>query len=348
MNAKPIYLYILCSIACIVSSCTHGTLDDSGSGKGPELAFAVSGSTRASGAPAFNVFAVYGDMKRSELDNASLSVIFDRTEVRQTDNGWHYEGTQYWFRKYEYSFVAVTPLTVLETANAPRYSKSALSFTYTIPTSGGKLSSSRDVTDILAATHRRLYEVDEDAFITTAQTKVTFKFGHILSLVNFAPALDDDIMTSDEYILFRKLELSGFKTKAGFNILPASRQTNIQTDDMVVSVDGLEGAGNFTLEFAEPVKVLNDRKNVSLLDEGDAIIMLPQLFDADSEAKVVLFYTVNDDPTVKQVAIPLKNQKWDSGKSYIYRFTISGRGAFFDTTAITDWEVMDAGNINAR
>lgn len=339
--------YILICIACLASACNSDTPDDVVLAKGAELSFDVSNLSRASVTTSFNQFAVYGDINHPADDVRPPVVLFDKTEVNYKDGGWSYEGTQYWVPKYEHSFVAISPLSVLETGN-PQYLNSKLSFTYTIPTTDGTLSKNSDVSDIIAATHRRLYEMDDDEFVTTARSKVTFKFSHILSLINFAPSLDDNIMKNDEFILFRKMELSGFKTKADFSILPATRQSNSQTDDMVVNINGHEATGNLTLEFPEPVKVLNNRQSVSLLDSNDAVIMIPQAFDADSDANIILSYTINDDPEVKQLILPLNNQKWDSGKSYTYKFAISRNGAYFNTTTITDWDVVDAGNINAR
>lgn len=284
-------------------------------------------------------------MKSSKDGNAAPIVIFDKTEVEYRNDGWYYDNTSYWFPKYEHSFVAICPLSVLETGNNPRYSNSRLSFTYTIPTSGG----TGDASDIIAATHRRFYDLPEDSFVIVAKNRVTLKFAHILSLINFAPALNDNIMDEDEYIMFHKMELSGVKTKAEFNILPASRQSNDQTDDMVIDVTGHEGGEtDFTIGFAEPIKVVNGRENVSFEDK-DAIIMLPQTFAADSDAKITFYYTVNDGTTIKQIYLPLKNmQKWEPGKRYTYKFTIDRTGLHSEETTITDWEALDAGNINAR
>lgn len=349
MDAKLTYSSLLIFAACVVSSCTSDAPDDMDAAKGVEVSFAVSGLSRASVTTSFNQFAVYGDINHPNDDVRPPVVLFDNTEVNYKDDSWTYEGTQFWVPKYEHSFVAISPLSVLATDNTPRYLNSQLSFTYTIPTTdGGKLSSNSDVTDIIAATHRRLYVLKDDEFVTDARTKVTFKFGHLLSLINLSPALSDNIMKADDYLLFHKLELSGFKTKADFSILPAQRQSNSQTDDMVVGVDALDGTGSFTFDFTEPVKVLNNSKYVSLLAADDAIIMLPQAFGADSEAKIVLYYTINDDPEVKQLTLPLSSQTWDSGKSYIYRFIISRNGAHFNSTTITEWDGVDAGTVNAR
>lgn len=345
MDAKRTYLYLLFFVACLASSCTSDAPDDVDVRKGSEVSFGVSDLTRTVttdiNTPG-SAFAVYGDMK--EGNQADPSVLFDKTEVKYQNGRWDYEGAQYWFPGCEHSFVAITPLSVLDNAS---YSQSALSFTYTIPTTDGNLSDKNDVPDILVATHRRLYESENEN--QNKNTKVVFWFGHVMSLINIAPKLDDNIMSKDEYIEFHTLELSGFKTTATFEILPAPRQSNSQTDDRMIGVTEQkgEGSGHLTIEFKAPVQVKNG-ESVSLFDDKEALIMLPQTFDPGSETKIILTYTVNNDPSIKQVTIPLQNLQWESGKGYTYRFTINRQGLLFGTTTITDWEKMGTTNINAH
>lgn len=348
MDAKLTYLFFLSFAACLVSSCASDAPESMDSGKGAELSFAVSGLSRASVTTSINKFAVYGDTKLPADATAEPVVIFNNTEVeyRKDSDSWYYNNTQYWYPNREHSFVAVSPVSVLEAGNNPRYSNSQLSFTYTIPTTDGSgtLSSNSDVNDIIVATYRKLY--DKDSFISTVESRVTLKFGHILSLINIAPALDDNIMKNDEYILIRKLELSGVTTKARFDIVPAPRQSNNETDDMVVDVTGQED-GNLTIRFNEPVKIFNNRKNVSLFKNDDAIIMLPRVFAAGSDAKFIISYSINDDPEIKQISLSLDNRSWESGKSYAYKFTIDRIGLLHsEQTTIVNWDVTDAGNVD--
>ncbi|MDE5808489.1 MAG: fimbrillin family protein [Muribaculaceae bacterium] len=343
MYAKLTYLLTFLACAtCLLSSCSSDTPDVPAAGKGSEVSFDVSDITRASVTTSFNQFAVYGDRKSSESPESDQTVIFNKTEVNYKDGGWSYEGVQYWIPKNEHSFVAISPVSALETSGNPQYSNSRLSFTYIIPTTENKVSAHSDVADILAATHRRLHN-DGDTNTTT-----TFRFAHVMSLINLAPALDDNVMNPDEYIQIHKMELSGFKTKADFSIVPAQRQSASPTDDRVIEITGQERDGTLTIDFATPVKVANDRKNVSLFDANNAIIMLPQNFSADSEAKIIIHYTANNDESMKQGTLPLKNQKWESGKSYTYRFTISRTGLRPDETTISNWDVLNVGNIDAH
>lgn len=343
MDAKLTYLYIISFFAFMVSSCASDEPADT-RGKGSEMKFEVSGDTRASVTSDINTlgskFLVFGDRKPAEGNSGPVSV-FHKTEVEYTGEGWSYQDVQYWFPNHEHSFVAIHPLKVAET-DYLRYSDSRLSFAYEIPADQNKNINKTDVTDIITATHRRLFRTED------AANTISFRFSHLLSLINFAPALDDNYMEDNAFFLFHKLEITGFKTKGTFHILPAPRQTNIQTSDYVIEVTGIEGEGKMTVNFTQPVKVENNRENVKLFDENDAIIMLPQDFTADSNAKIVLTYSVNNDATMKQVTIPFKDKKWDTGKSYTYKFTINRTGLLFESTSITNWDVVSVGNVNAH
>lgn len=279
-------------------------------------------------------FRVFGDMKLASLSSSSGNiVVFNGDEVKYNSsaNSWEYSNTQYWFPKHEYSFVAVHPATVLSEAAAPQYSDSRLSFTYTLP------SDNKSATDILIATHRR--ECGEDKSGTTGP--VRFKFSHILSLLNIVLSLNDNLMGEDEFLL-HKLELAGFNNKATFNIAPAPLQTNGQTDDCVVEVTNQEGENKLTLEFGTPVIVTNNGEDVSFFNGDDALIMLPQTFAADSNAQLILTYTVTGDTTERQATVPLRNMTWETGKSYVYKIKLAiDKQELKMETSITDWTEQD-------
>ncbi|MDE7414685.1 MAG: fimbrillin family protein [Muribaculaceae bacterium] len=346
MDAKLTYLQLLSCMACVactLSSCSADTPEQTETGKGYEMSFDVSGLSRGSVTTSFNEFAVYGDSKSMEDLNSDHKILFNKTVVKYKDGSWSYDGTQYWLPGNEHSFIAISPVSAVENANTLQYLNSQLSFTYNIPTvENNRVIKHDDIADIVVSTHRRLYN-DGD---TNART--TFNFGHVMSLINIAPAFDDNIMNKEEYISIVRLELSGFKTKASFNITPAPRQSNTQTDDRIIEVTGQEKDGTLTVEFDDPVKVANDRKNVNLFDNNDALIMLPQAFASDSDARIVLSYRINDEASLKQITLPLTRKQWDSGKSYTYKFTFNRIGMLSESTSITEWDVSDVGNIDAH
>lgn len=332
MNLKLTYL--LLSIAILATSCNSDPSDDPRSAKGAELSFNVSDLSRASVTNSIDQFLVYGDTKSASSGSSSPLVLFDKTPVVYKNNNWTYEGAQFWIPKFEHSFVAVSPAKVFTTGNNTRYSNSRLSFEYSIPAPGGILSNNDDVADILAATHRRYYE--NDGYVVSFDNKVTFRFGHLMSLINLSPAFYDNKLNSYDYILIHKLQFSGIKTKAQFNILPAQRLSNDRTDDMTVDVTPQE-EGTITLELSSPKKIENNARNVNLFTENDAVIMLPQVFGADSEAKIIVFYSINDEETMNQGSILLKNTQWESGKSYLYKFTIERIGLKLNGNEINPW-----------
>lgn len=160
--------------------------------------------------------------------------------------------------------------------------------------------------------------------------------------------LDENLMSQDESFQFHKVELSGLKTTATFNIIPAPLQTNSQTDDRVIEVSNQQGEDKLTIEFAEPKIVKNHGGSVSFFDDNDALIMLPQTFAADSNAQLILTYTVNGGTQEKQVTTPLKDIKWEAGKSYAYKIKLAiDKQEMKVKATITDWEVLNADNFDA-
>lgn len=333
----PKLTYILISIALLVSSCSSDTIDDISLPRGGELSFNVSALTRGSVTTSMSQFTVYGDIKPQSSGISIPVILFNKTNVEYKNGSWSYDGTQYWIPKYEHSFVAVSPGAVLETGNAPRYLNSELSFEYSIPAPGGILSGTGDVTDILVATHRRLYK--NTGTESSADDLITLKFSHLLSLINFAPALYDNRMERDGYIKIHMIELSGIKTRARFSILPAPMLSGNNTDDMTVDINAL-AEGNVAIEFSTPVEIKNDMNNVSLFASDNAIIMVPQVFTVDSDARITFSYTINGDSAMKQVSLNLNNLRWESGNSYLYRFTIERTGIKFDNCEITPWNII--------
>lgn len=326
--------YILITIALLVSSCNTDSGDDPSSSKGGELQFNVAGVSRADESVPFTRFVVYGDIKPLTSEASNTIILFDKTNVDYTNGSWGYEGTQYWIPKHEHSFIAVAPESLLEPDNSPRYQNSQLSFEYALPLTDGNLSNTGDVPDILAATHRRYYE--DTAADKAMEDKITFTFSHLMTRINIAPAFSDNNLAEDAYVTLYDIELSGVTTKAGFEILPAARLSNSQTNDMVVDMTAKE-TGKFGIKFSTPVKIENNATNVSLFADDEAIITFPQDFQADSDAKITVTYAISDDGVIKQGSLPLNGQKWLSGNSYGYKFTIERTGLFLDKCEINPW-----------
>lgn len=347
MAYRQTYISLLTLLAGIVSSCSSDASSEEALVQGSAVTFEVSNETRASVTSTSDInsagsrFIVFGDMKFPEGSNKDLLVLLNNAVVEYKNGRWVYDGTRYWIHECEHSFVAIHPASVIETHEA-EYSNSKVSFTYEIPSTGDDNVSKEAVTDIVAATHRRHYHSDDPV------NAVSFRFGHLLSLINLAAVFDDNVMDEAAHIEFHELELSRFNKKAYFELIPSALQSNRETDDRDINVTSQSGVGNMTVKFATPIKVENNRTSVKLFADNDAIVMLPQTFSSASEAKIVLTYTINGDPARKRVTLPLKNVEWAIGKSYTYRFTINRKGLVVTNTVISDWDKMDAGNFDVH
>lgn len=334
INIRILYLGFLSFAACLVSSCTSDSPDVEPADPGRELTFTVAGLTRGSVTTDINTFgakfAVFGDMKFTGAADATPIVVFNNTEVSYIGNKWIYSGTQYWFPKHEHSFVAVHPVYVVEPENLPSYSNSSLSFSYAVPTTSNNEVNKADFKDILAATHRRYYS-------DGAALPVSFSFSHLMSLIDILPCFNDNVLDETAFIRFHKVVITGIRNKAIFNIQPAPRFAGNQTDDRMIEVTNQEGESRLTITFPNPKKIMNNVANVSIFDADDAIIMIPQAFDVDADAEILLTYTINNDPKEITASIPLNQTEWQPGKSHNYKCSLDRYGMFFNSSSITDW-----------
>ena len=343
MYSKLRHIILLMSAGWLLSSCASDVLDGESITRGSEVQFTVSDLSRATITTSIDEFAVYGDMK-FQSDISEPIVIFNKTSVVDNDGVWCYDGTQYWFPKHEHSFVAVSPSSVLESEVSPQYYGSELSFAYTMPTYSDKemqdTQDKSDIIDIVAATHRRLYNEGDNV------NTISLRFGHLMSMINFAPKLDDKALKDDDFIRFHRLEISGLKKKAKIAITPALLLENPQTDDRLIEFTGYDGNDNLTIIFNDPKIVSNDQR-INLFADNDALIMLPQLFDASSEATVRFTYSFKDDSENLRVGtISLRGQEWKLGTAYTYNFTVDRIGLNLGTATIKAWDSETVPNIS--
>lgn len=331
-STLQINLLIVCCTLCF-TSCDSDSVCEPEADRGVEMLFDVASLSRAV-TTEINEFSVYGDMK-FHGGNAAPIVTFNKTSVVNRDGAWCYDGTQYWLPKHEHSFVAVSPSSALESEVSPRYDGSELSFAYTMPTYSDRemqdAQDKSDLIDIVAASHRRLYNEGDNV------DAISLRFGHLLSMINFAPRLDDKTLKEDDYILIRKIEICGLKKKAKITILPARLSGAAQTDDNLIEFDGYEGDDNLTITFNDSRKVYNGQQ-INLFDDDDALIMLPQAFEASSEAIVRVTYSFKDDSENPRVGtISLSGQEWKPGISYSYSFTVDKVGLNLGNATIQKW-----------
>ncbi|MDE5842953.1 MAG: fimbrillin family protein [Muribaculaceae bacterium] len=340
-NSLQIIMLITCCMWC-VTSCSSDSAYEPEADESVEMSFDVAPDSRAA-TTLINEFSVYGDRKL-QSDALDPIVIFNKTSVVNSDGTWRYDDIQHWYSKHEHSFVAVSPSAALESDASPQYNGSGLSFAFTMPAYSGKeMQNTQDKTDlydVVAATHRRLFEKGD------VVNAISLRFGHLLSMVNFAPKLDDKSIKGDDYIQFHKLEISGLKTKAKISVTPAQLSGNRQTNNRLIEFTGHDGNDKLTITFTEP-KIIKNGQQLNLFADNDALIMLPQSFEASSGATVRFTYSFKDDPdNLKQGSISLTGQEWKTGTVYNYNFTVDKIGLNLGTATIKTWDSQIVPDIN--
>lgn len=319
----PMAVALVCAASC-TSDSDPGMSDIE---KGEELTFEVKTGTRAFVTNSTNLkatpFMLFGDVIRKGEFHSGLRPLFDKAKVKYENSSWNYGIKQYWQMGQEHSFVAIHPYDVPGLSDL-KYDASKVSFTYTLPDTLDQAK------DILIATHRRKYTFDSAG-------SIKFEFKHLLSRINIAPTLHEVLMYDDnpeiqakdtlynEYILFHRMEIHGVKTRGAFSFLPKPLPEGLySTDEYLETFDSDEGQKLETiiLDFKEPNQLTNKNQPITILTDKDAVIVLPQSFADDSESKIILTYTVNDDEPLRTITIPLKNTTWETGKTYTYKFTI--------------------------
>lgn len=238
--------------------------------------------------------------------------------------------------------------------------ESKLTFKYTIAKNNDGVHDYTTMKDILVATHRRIYNMDE-----AGPLKLNLR--HVLAQVVIAPALNEVLMyenederdkypyNKDEYIQFTRFEIYGLKTRATFSFtpepIPAGQN---KTDNLVgtynVDDNSIEDA---VLTFSTPPIVTNNNENVPICHNNDAMLVLPQKID--ESARLVLYYTVNGDNTefapIRKLTFSLSDlpiKEWEADKIYTYKFTIEKAYYGQIKPGTIKWEVNDASDSNAK
>ena len=336
-SKRSFYIYLSVLTICLVSSCAPDSLVKA-EGEGVELSFATYGTTRASVTTDINTegsrFAVCGDMINAESGNSDSKriVIFNNTEVGYDGSNWSYDETRYWFPNYEYSFVAIYPASVLsETVKDSKYSNSTLSFRYTVPVSDGDRLNRAELTDIIAATHRRKYNDDENS----PATPVKLNFFHTMSRINFLLKYEG----SADKVTITKIEFEGVDKTATFTLVPAPLLAGgIQTDDYSLSWDDISDRG--TLIAGINVDVGNGETQ-PLCPDNDALFMIPQPDNNGIIMKISYIYDRGDDPEEQTLTAQTPIGGWEAGKIYSYSIALNIEEEKFDMNFdvnVTDWK----------
>ncbi|MDE6460926.1 MAG: fimbrillin family protein, partial [Paramuribaculum sp.] len=136
-----------------------------------------------------------------------------------------------------------------------------------------------------------------------------------------------DPIYADEYIEFHKVEILGSKTAATFTITPAAPSSKNPDSSGTIKATLIDNPTDSKLSkpFTKAaVKITNNKQYVTFFSDTDALLIIPQEFASDSGAKMVLTYTVNGNTErLRQLEFPLEGSKWEAGKIYTYKFTVS-------------------------
>ena len=345
-NFLHITLMLLATLAS-AASCSSGSEPDlPETATMMEIMFDVDGSTRATVTSSIKSgnFLVFGEFNTTNSNGVlingeyfkGIKTIFNGNKV-SSPNWACTENPQYWLVGQEYSFVAVHPYPATTDLKYYTFSEpdSKVTFNYTLPQDLSMMA------DIVVAADRRKFLLDSNG----NASKVKLTFGHILSQIDIQVAIDENQMyedetdkatypfNQDEFIRFHKIDFVGIKDSATFTFAPegmpgdaATNQCDV-TETIAEDVKNAEYSMALSKETGNTAKkddITNNRVSKSIIPSGQALLMLPQSFATDSEAKMVLSYSINGDSNrLKQIELPLHGFSWEKGKKYNYRFTIS-------------------------
>lgn len=370
MHAKHIYHSILIIAAAGATACSSESNAPEPAVEAQELSFQANTDTRASVVTTMNTpFEVYGEFATTGDPAASHTQLFNATPVSLSGGKWTYGTPEYWMPGNTYSFIALHPapkdgagVTGL-TNKAYNIDSQQLSFTYTLP------DNYTDATDLLAATHRRQYNLGP-----TPTTPVSLNFTHLLARLNFIARVD---VSADDPVTIYSLTLQNVGTKGTYTIKPAGLVSGTETDDYeggwtVEAPSGEEanptrlfeisGEGNDCLPQSDLTitpglsRPLFRPYAVAAADAADEkdhpanpLFILPQ--EVNPKTEMVIEYRVGNSELIQATAnlysitVGAHRGIWEKGKSYTYSFTL-GADEFiiYSQPTVEDWNFDEGGN----
>ncbi|MDE7379032.1 MAG: fimbrillin family protein [Paraprevotella sp.] len=338
---KTVFVCLMTAATCAFYACTSDSPDLVSPEDYHEMRFVAADVSRSivSGINyAGSCFALFGDMKHS---GDSPVEIFHNTEVKYDGSAWNYAGTQYWFPNHEHSFVALypypdqsDPISSDSVYNDLVYRNSKLSFKYSLPLSDNQSTDQNKkgidpskLTDIIVATHRRMYYEGS----SNLSAPVSLKFFHILSMIDFR--LKNDNFA--DALRVTKIELEEIDRTGAFSITPASLSSGAQTSDYNCYWTDISNRGTVTANIDA---YISRNEDLSIFADDEALLMIPQ---PDNKGVIVkITYTIiNDNKDDKEVTLIVETPigGWEMGKRYIYAVNVEERYITF-TVTVVDWK----------
>lgn len=280
-------------------------------------------TTNESFLQAGNTFRVWGSY------SSRTNVAFKPTEVfggvdvkRTTDGAWSYDNPRYWLPGFRYDFRAIHPATLADHV------------TYHIGESGNDTPTFTLTDYDVRQGHDILYAAPAPVNAANGpMPAVALDFKHILSRVTFVGRSDEQHLGTGRRVIIDSARLYGIYTTGNWN-----GQTSADA-----SLGSWTSTGQLLGEvsndyYATSVELKTDGTN--LFTDESALFFLPQSLE---NAVLAITYHYNysdaDQPLQFNGSVRLSEltEKWESGKSYRYPFTISNH-IFFQTPTVEEWK----------
>jgi len=280
-------------------------------------------TTNESFLQAGNKFKVWGSYESRTNTAFKSTKVFDGVDVTRTSEGaWSYDEPRYWLPGFRYDFRAIHPVAIADKV------------TYTIGESGNDTPTFtiddydvRQGYDILYAAPAPINAV------SGPMSPVVLNFKHILSRVAFVGRSDEQHLGEGRRIIIDAARLYGIRTAGTWN-----GQTSDDTSLGSWTPTGELLGETSTVYYAASVELQTDGTN--LFTDESALFFLPQsLKNAVLAITYHYNYSDTDQPLQFNGSVRLSelSEKWESGKSYRYPFTISNH-IFFQPPTVEEWK----------
>lgn len=324
------YVITALLLASLVVSCSKNDILSSPDTDSPEIDFSTPSLSRGVVASSddMSAFDVWGWYSPT-TGNGAQTQVFEARKVTNTGSGWKYDIPERWQQGNTYRFYAVYP----SKDEDPKYQSA------NYDESGNLAITNFDCSyavDLMTASEEVV------CYDNGYPGKVNMTFSHELARVRFIgkrhggtvgiPNFNPIIISAKLYGMYKIGSLS------------ASKDMN-QVETKIWTID----RNSVTFESLPFIEKDYEKKEITF--EGfnifDDILMLPQEIEVSYYLEVV--YSTDSGKTTRNiktqlVSMPVK--KWESGKSYLYSFTISADDRIlFDKPVVDEWGEATGGII---
>lgn len=285
----------------------------------------------ANGMDGFSVWGWYG--KEGKI----VGNVFDATEVTKANGEWGYEGTQYWMPGYVYDFYAVYPYGIAE------YDEMGSNFIVKAFQTPLSLDTDyqNNVVDLMFASKEQMDGSNPE--------QVQMNFRHLLTRVNFAVKLADD-MPKDYKVDIASLVFSAY-AEGDLTLNKTSKLSDWSVNTESVSYfDYKDKLQNNSIIATGGVNT-----SVDITPSQYDLYLIPQKMDENIHKLRIAYRLMNDKQEGEagyhyidnEVTVPLSKvtSVWNPGESLTYTITISK----YNVTVILnvgDWADGNTGNEN--